>query len=640
MSMYRQIWLAVIISTLLALTGSLLASSLSARNYLSEQLALKNSDNALSLALSLSQRNPDAIEIELTVAALFDSGHYELIRVTDPFGHTMVERRTPPNERDVPAWFSSLLPINSVPGQAQISGGWKQLGTVTLVSHSRFAYHALWKSFWELAAALLAAGLVSGYLGTLILRRLRKPLDTVINQAEAITQRRFVTIDAPRVPELRQLAIAMNATVTRLKNMFDEEALRLEAVRQEANFDPLTGLANRDYFMARLRAITECDESSGGSLLLVRIADLADTNHRLGRAVTDDLLRHIGNAVDTRAGQHADGLAARLNGADFALLLPGRHSAQAVADDLLQSLIREAAPFIEHGPTAFIGFGSFSCNQETGSLLAQVDAALAGIQAEGINGVREVVLAGGDEAPRSAEQWAQSIHLALDQHWVRLVSFPVANMAGGLIHRECPLRLMFDAEGEWLPAGRFLPVAERLKLTPKIDLVAVALGLEQLSDNPAIPGLAVNLSASSIHDGNFRRQLHALLDKQRAAASRLWLEVAETGALKHLGDFRLFCRELAGTGCWLGIEHFGRQFSQIGQLHDLGLDYLKVDASFIRGIGGHVGNQAFLKGLCGIAHGIGMQVIAEGVVNEAELKALADIGFDGATGPAVKDAAP
>ena len=93
MSMYRQLWLAIITSTLLALLGSLLASTLSARAYLSEQLSMKNADNAAALALSLSQKNPDAVAVELAVSALFDSGHYELIRVTDPFGKTMVERR-------------------------------------------------------------------------------------------------------------------------------------------------------------------------------------------------------------------------------------------------------------------------------------------------------------------------------------------------------------------------------------------------------------------------------------------------------------------------------------------------------------------------------------------------------------------
>ena len=86
MSMYRQFWLAIITCMLLAFGGSLIASMLSARAYLESQLSIKNSDNAAALALSMSQSNPDAVMIELTVAALFDSGHYELVRVVDPEG--------------------------------------------------------------------------------------------------------------------------------------------------------------------------------------------------------------------------------------------------------------------------------------------------------------------------------------------------------------------------------------------------------------------------------------------------------------------------------------------------------------------------------------------------------------------------
>jgi EAL domain-containing protein (putative c-di-GMP-specific phosphodiesterase class I) len=88
--------------------------------------------------------------------------------------------------------------------------------------------------------------------------------------------------------------------------------------------------------------------------------------------------------------------------------------------------------------------------------------------------------------------------------------------------------------------------------------------------------------------------------------------------------------------CSVGVEHFGRQFSQIGQLHDLGLDYIKVDASFVRGLDANPGNQMFLKGLSSIAHNIGIQAIGEGVTTAAEFAALGEVGFDGATGPAVK----
>lgn len=638
MSMYRQLWLAVIVSMLVALAGSLVASSLSARIYLSEQLAMKNTDNAAALALSLSLREPDAVEVELAVSALFDSGHYELIRVTDPLGRTIVERRAAAGYSGAPAWFARLLPIVSKPGQAQISSGWKQFGTVLLESHSRFAYEALWKSVWELAGALFVATLIGGYLGTLILRRLRAPLAAVIGQAKAITERRFVTIEEPAVPELRQLATAMNATVVRLKAMFDEEAARLDAVRREANCDVLTGLANRSHFLARLHDALEAEDSRGIGLILVRVADLAGINRRLGREATDDLLRRFAAVLGKAGGQHPDCLAARLNGADFALLIAGQSGVREQAGSLLQALVYEAEAFVADAPAAHIGLGVFPRGIELSAALSQVDAALAAAEAEGANAIREAGSAA-EDAPRSAEEWSRLIGHALDERWVKLISFPVADFSGRLIHRECPLRLMLDDHGEWLPAGRFLPIAERLRLTSRLDLSAVALGLAELADKPTLKGLAVNLSASSLQDKDFRAKLQSQLRQHGEPARRLWLEVAENGALSHFEAFRDLCGELKALGCKVGIEHFGRQFSRIGMLHGLGLDYIKVDASFVRGLEANPGNQAFLKGLCAIVHGIGIQVIAEGVVSEAELQALAGVGFDGATGPAVKEPA-
>lgn len=620
----------------MALAGSLLVSMLSARAYLESQLSIKNTDNATALALSLSQSNPDAVTVELVVASLFDGGHYELVRVTSPQGQIISERIGSDTNLGAPAWFAQLLPIRAQAGQAQISSGWKQFGTVTLISQSRFAYAALWKSAKEMVLALTLAGLAGGYMATLVLRRLRRPLNAVIDQAQAIMERRFITMQEPAVPELKKLARAMNTTVARLKTMFDDEAKRLDGVRREANCDTLTGLANRSHFMERLRDTVQAEHSVGGAVFIARVANLATVNQSLGRKDTDDLLRAFGRGFLSIAQRHPDALAARLNGADFAMLVPALNAPQAVAEELFAVLINEAQPYLPNVPSTWLGCGSFPPGVDVEAILAQVDMALATVEADGASGLKVVNLHVGEEAPKSTEEWAKLIHRALSKKWVRLVSFPVMSLDGNLVHRECPLRLMFDERGEWQPAGKFLPVAERLKLTPQLDLAAVALGLDELEAKPQLTGLAINLSASSIQLPEFRADLKRLL-KRRTGTHRLWLEVAESGALSHFDAFKALCIDLRGVGCKLGLEHFGRQFSEVGRLHDLGLDYIKVDGSFVRGLDGNIGNQTFLKGLSTIAHSIGLKVIAEGVTNEADLRALGLVGFDGATGPAVSE---
>lgn len=634
MSMYRQLWIALIIGTLLALAGGLLANTLSARSYLQTQLEMKNIDNATVLAQSLGQRALDPVELELAIAALFDSGHYDAITLVDPRGKKLAERRAAPEQSGVPGWFTALLPIRAAPGTAHISSGWKQVGTVTIVSRSQFAYQTLWRSTLQMIAALAISGLIAGYLATLILRRLKRPLDAVVEQARAIAERRFVTTPESNVPELRQLTSAMNSTVELLKSMFADEAERIEAIRREANTDALTGLANRHHFMEQMRETLALEDGAQGSLILLRLSRLADLNRQLGHKATDTMLAAIGAQFEAQVQQHGHGFAARLNGSDFALVLRGAEP-HAAARQLLDGVSGEITARSGSEVPVYVGIGKIQYGLNLGALLSQVDTALAAAEAQGVSTVREELPLNIAEAPRSAEEWARLILRSLEQRWVRLDSFPVADASGKVVHRESALRLMFG--GEWFPAGRFLPLAERLGLTARLDLIAVTLGLDELAREPALPGLAVNLSARSIQDEPFRQQLLELVAARPSLAGRLWLEVPENGVFAQLDAFRVFCDAMRASGCKLGVEHFGRHFKQIGLVHDMALHYVKVDGSFVRDVNANAGNQMFLKGLNNIAHKMGLQVFAEGVTEVAELEALPALGFDGATGPAVKD---
>ena len=634
MSLFRQLWLAVIASTLIAFAGSFLASMLTARHYLEHQLAIKNSDNASSLALSMSQLEKDAVTVELQVAAMFDSGQYAAVRLIDPEGKTMIEKTSPAMAGNVPAWFIRLFPVESQPGMAQVSAGWNQFGTIELVSHSQFAYQELWDGCLTLVAWFLIGGCFMGLLGMQLLRNIRRPLNAVVGQAQAISERRFISIAEPAAPELKSLASAMNAMVERLQAMFAEEAARLEQVRREATLDNLTGLANRAFFLNQLEAaLSDDDAASNGSLLMLRIADLAGINKRAGRETADELLRRIGRKFTELAASRPGAAAARLNGADFALLLPGVEDPTSTAEQLL-SLLRDlsSAGLIDGERIGHLASGLYRHGQGIGNLLSQIDAALA--SAENQSGLAWC------QAETDCEQhaasnadWKKLLEGAIETQRLRLIDFPVAGNRGQLLHLECPLRLQASENGEWLAAGSFMPMASRLSMTTELDLAATRLALDRIA--AGAPAVAVNLSGESILSAAFRDSLHALVSSRRDLAPRLWLEVSEIGAFQHFAEFHAFCDAMRPLGCPLGIEHFGRQFSEIGRLHHIGLDYLKVDGSFIRAINNQPGNQAFLKGLCGIAHNIGLTVIAEGVQTAEELATLPELGFDGATGPAV-----
>lgn len=636
MSMYRQLLLAIILSSILALIGSLLASTLSTRAYLVEQLRVKNQDNASALAISLSQTADDPIKAELAVAAQFDSGNYKLVRFTDAFGKVALERTASDHIQGVPVWFMSLLPIEVPAGNAKVSRGWTQLGEVRLESQSAFAYKSLWRSTVRMTFTMSLAAIVGCYLGSMILRRIKRPLDAVVDQANAISEKRFVTIPEPRVPELKKLAAAMNLTVKKLKEIFEEEAKRLEAMRREANYDGLTGLPNRSSFITQLREAVHTEETAFGACLILRMSDLVGINRRHGRGGADEAIKRVAKNVLAYSERMQDSLAGRLNGSDFALLVPS-DDPLSVAQALMQDVVNDIKEFSEAGVCASIGMAPYSKGVVLGTLMSQIDMALASAEAEGSNAVR---MAAGDDqtgSPISIEGWSQLFNRALKGRLMYLLSFPVGDFAGKILHREGPLRIRESDQSPWIPAGKFLPVAERLGLHHLLDLAAVELGLQKLAEDKKLPGYAINLSPSALKVSTFVPALKKLLAAYPREAKRLWLELPEYGVFKNFEEFRDLCAGLKNTGIKLGIEHFGRQFDHIAQLHDLGVDYVKVDASFVRDLDSNVGNQAFLSGLASIAHGIGMLVIAEGVLTDAEVLALKSAGFDGGTGPAIKE---
>ncbi len=636
MSMYRQMWLAIFLSTLLALMGGLLASTLNARTYLSDQLNLKNNDNATALALALSQQNADTVMIELTVSALFDSGHYELIRVVDPLGKIIVERAASGAGQTVPAWFVDLLPLTVAPGQAQISNGWNQTGTLTLVSTTRFAYQSLWKSVLQLTFALGLSGLLGGFLGAMTLRRLREPLQRVINQASAISERRFVTIALPDVPELRQLALAMNSTVSRLKDMFAEEAQRLEVLRITANYDPLTGLPNRTFFMVQLLDLLDTEEAAGGHLLLIRASGFSGLSQHQGAPAANEMLKACAQALHEHKVQ-TQGVAARIGDSDFVLLLPSQVSAQETAANVLKDLIDKCSPWTSPSTSvAHIGIASLTRGQDIASLLAQAATALAAAESQGISAIHADDGAGNTDMTGSEEDIAQSIGRALEQGQMRLASFPVMNMKGQLVHTECPLEIMFNDAEDWHPITRFMQAAEHFQLTPAMDMAALRLALEKLHSNPALAGVAITLSAASLREEGFRARMLDLIRKKPLLAQRLWLEVPEADILKHTIILPGFVADVRNAGSRIGLTQFGRHFSHSDTLHDFGLDFLKVDSSFIRGLQYNLNNQAFLRDLAAAVHKMDMQVYGEGVIDRAELAALEIAGFDGAAGPAIR----
>ena len=415
----------------------------------------------------------------LTLDRQFQLGAYRHLRLLDAQGMPVLERSAAVAADGVPTWFARWAELDPVPGRAEVMAGPQRIGILEVQSSTRFALQELWAVSRRSLLVMLSLGALMGVLGWAALRRLRQPLARTVEQAQALTERRFVTVSEPNVPELRQLTRAMNVMVERLKTLFDEQAGQVEHWRRQAHADPMTGVSNRAHFMTRLKLMLQSEEhAAGGALLLVRVGDLQGLNRRLGRQRTDDLLRETAHTILDSVGGASAFEVGRLNGSDFAIVLPEVGSLREPAMDLvtrLRSLWRGQLPPV----AAVIGAVRWWHGAPLSALLAAADHALARAEARGPFSV-ELDDSGGSLA-LGEDAWRQVLRDALSAGQAALAEFPLIDMNAAVVHLECPLRLPLHGASTPAPAAEWLPMAKRTQLTAQVDLVAVELALKAIA---------------------------------------------------------------------------------------------------------------------------------------------------------------
>jgi diguanylate cyclase (GGDEF)-like protein len=631
MSLIRQIWLLLLTTLILGLVASVTVNVRSARDTLQTQLRLKNSDNATALAQVLTQQKGQRDLMELTVAAQFDTGFYKRIRFIGADGKTLFQREAQTAPLRAPEWFASMVPIDSTPGLAQVSDGWRALGSVEVVSQSAYALDELWRASVAAALALAAVGVVVGFLAWLGIGRIRRPLDETVQQAASLQRGEYLTVAEPNVPELRRLTRAMNSMVERLRVVFEGQAAQVETMRRQASCDPPTGLSNRTHFMAQLRAVLQREDGhAAGGLVLLRMMNLAEINRSLGRESTDRLIMSIAQTLQTYTLRVEGAFAGRLNGSDFALALPQGGVAEETARAVVE-LMRVALWGVARSVGVAAGAVEMRHGAGLAGLMSTADLALARAESAGPFSVEAEDAASAGWARLGERGWRERLQDALQEGRTALGSFPVIDANRRLMHLECPLRLQLEVEGPFEVAAHWLPLAVRSRLTCDVDVRAVTLALEAIG-NDGLPR-CVNLSPASLSDSGFAARLRVLLQAAPRSARSLWLEVGESAAAEQFELVRELSRELRSAGVRFGLEHAGERLSRIERLFEAGLDYVKLDGSVTHSVSVDESRAGFVRGLVTMLHSLSLQVIAEGVSDAPDARALWALGVDGMTGP-------
>ncbi len=528
--------------------------------------------------------------------------------------------------------------------------GWAKAGAKVMLRNAQGSQGELWltASVADATARLnRTAWMIMGLfavMGALLLAALRKlerwarePLDGFYEQIMGLSDRHFVEMKQPKVSEWVELSKSLNVMVARVRHMLNERDEVVGSLTQKLDRDALTQTASRDLFMMGLKGQLR-DNEAGGGVAIVRVNDLEGLNRRLGRNRTDELLVAVATIVRARlmlASDKEQPILARLNGADFGLLLGGcdvqtwRQRLEGVADGL-QQLVADG--LTDSDVTAWIGGSTFAKGESMGDVLVRVDTMVMSAEAD------QTPVAVTEPSERkhviALAQWRTMLEAALDTGHFDLACFPVTNADGELLHRDGMLR-MLDGAGHVFSAGEFIAPAIRCGRIVDLDLKALELALAELAAQPG--GLTVNVAPQSVVRPIFQRRLTALLQNNAEVASRLSIELREGGSTAD--STRLIStlhRVVKPYGCRLGIDHVGVNLSALPLLSAPGVAYVKLAERLVRGVALDERLQGLVTVLVQWGQRLNVQVVANGVSSGRDAATLAQLGVHGFTGPGVQ----
>ena len=400
--------------------------------------------------------------------------------------------------------------------------------------------------------------------------------------------------------------------------------------------DPLTKLPNRILFIDRLEHVTSRsrrDPHVPCAVMLIDIDRFALINDRLGHALGDQLLRALAGRIAAllRPGDTV----ARLGSDEFAVLLDGldeeRH-AWTVANRI-QAAVCQAFRIGGHElfVTARIGIALSSAGISAAELMRNADVAIYDARRKG-RGRAAVYHEGLPPVERRSSRREELRDLIkedrLDIHYQPIVDLVTGSIRG------------FEALARWpedsggMTPLEFIALAEQGGLIGELGLHVLRTSLETLAGwrtAGLVPGdavMSVNVSAGQLEDPMFASRIRAAIATAGLPPDLLRLEITEKTMIKDLDRVEAVSQEIEDSGIVLHLDDFGTGESSLTLLQRLPIEALKIDRSFIGAMTGRGTSDAIVRSMIALGHGLGLQLIAEGIEQPIQLRRLRRLGCE------------
>lgn len=403
-----------------------------------------------------------------------------------------------------------------------------------------------------------------------------------------------------------------------------------EALWRQANFDSLTGLPNRSLFIERLsRAIADVKrDGETVALMFIDIDRFKRVNDSMGHGVGDLLLQEI--AVRLSECLRGNDTVSRISGDEFSVLLKGLKDATdavIVANGIVNAISR---PFYINGNEVSVGasIGISLFPQDAGdasSLLRNADMAMYSAKEAGRNTFM-FFSKKMDKQIQSMVRLSNDLRNAVERNELVLHYQPIIDATSlAIVGAEALVRWKHSLLG-MIPPSEFIPVAEDTGLIGSITEWVLSTACRDAAEwqrhSPGPLRVSVNLSNRQRNISGFIAQSADVAAQAGLPRELLTFEITESFALEEIDKIQA----IRDCGYGLAIDDFGTGYSSLSYLRKLPADTLKIDRSFVNGLGVHADDTMLVGSIIAIAHGLRMKVVAEGVETQAQVKCLQEAG--------------
>ncbi len=406
-------------------------------------------------------------------------------------------------------------------------------------------------------------------------------------------------------------------------------------LRFQAEHDPLTNLPNRLLLTYRLQGALARAQAEGDrvALLYLDLDHFKNINDSLGHSVGDELLQRIGERLQSSLPRATT--IARIGGDEFLLVMEhvtdpaeAQRFAQEVLDQLRQPF--SASNWHNLYVGASLGISLYPDHgSDPGELITEADTAMYRAKEKGRNTC--VVYRPELTAVASRRMDIEArLRRALERDEMRLHYQPQVDVATGLITGVEALLRWPDPEKGLIPPDQFIPIAEESGLIVQIGERVLRDACRQLIewDRQGLPPLtmAVNLSPRQLALPELTESVLNILDETGIDPARLELEITESALMEHENELVHLLSRLNARGVRFAIDDFGTGYSSLAYLKQLQVDRLKVDRFFIDGLPDDASDVSIVTAIIAIARSLGLDVLAEGVAEEAQLRFIIEHG--------------